>query len=175
MRSFVSRSLEIFPSRRVIDHMLGVLRSLTSIFCGDGRLNSDRRRIWNGTGRPRRSGGVVTTDKTEAALDALAIKGGELSSQQTIPVCLRFRFIPNRRKIHLLCRLYDNRVWMILFYRAPPKKYLTRFCEWHFLLSCTAAWEVCIRGCVAGTNATQQEAVPGKLSLVVPCACELRP
>ena len=52
LRSFVPRSLEIFPSRRVIDHMLGVLRSLTSIFCGDGRLNSDRRRIWNGSGRP---------------------------------------------------------------------------------------------------------------------------
>ena len=49
----LEKSLEIFRSRHVIDHMLGVPGSLTPIFCGDGRLNSDRRRIWNRSGRAR--------------------------------------------------------------------------------------------------------------------------
>ena len=51
---------------------------------------------------------------------------------------------------------------MFLFYRAPLK-IISRFCDWHFLTSSPDALEVCIRGCEARTNPTQQNAVQMQL------------
>ena len=51
---------------------------------------------------------------------------------------------------------------MFLFYMAPLK-IISRFCDWHFLTSSPDALEVCIRGCEARTNPTQQNAVQMQL------------